>query len=85
MAGGMPQAISARGVSGWVVSMAGPWRVDVGWHETPSGSAGASHASLPASAPLRRDSFDVELSDGAVYRLGHDLARDQWFLLGRYD
>lgn len=69
MASGMPQAISARGVSGWVVSLAGPWRVDVGWHDV----------------PVRRDGFDVELSDGAVYRLAHDLARGQWLLLGRYD
>jgi protein ImuB len=69
MAAGLPQAISARGVTGWVVSLAGPWRVDVGWHDR----------------PLRRDGFDVELSDGAVYRLAHDLSQDRWFLLGRYD
>jgi len=69
MASGLPQAVSARGVNGWVVSLSGPWRVDVGWHD----------------APVRRDGFDVELSDGAVYRLAHDRLRGQWFLLGRYD
>lgn len=69
MSRGAPHAIRAGGVAGWVVSIAGPWRVDVGWHGT----------------PLRRDGFDVELSDGAVYRLGRDLDSDRWFLFGRYD
>lgn len=69
MAAGVPQAIFARGVTGWVVSLSGPWRVDAGWHEQ----------------PVRRDGYDVELSDGAVYRLAHDLLLDRWFLLGRYD
>lgn len=69
MAGGAPQSLRAGGVAGWVVSCAGPWRVDVGWHD----------------APAQQDGFDVELSDGAVYRLTHDRLQDRWLLLGRYD
>lgn len=64
------QAIQAGGVVGWVVSYAGPWRLDVGWY-------GADTA--------RRDLFDVELSDGAVYRLARELDSGAWLVLGRYD
>lgn len=64
-----PQALRAGAIAGWVVSCAGPWRLDVGWHEE----------------PLSRDAFDVELSDGAVYRLVQDSRSGRWSLLGRYD
>jgi protein ImuB len=64
-----PQALSAGSVNGWVVSWAGPWRLDVGWHEH----------------PVRRDGFDVELSDGAVYRVAQDLDTQAWTVVGRYD
>lgn len=63
-----PEALSAAGVNGWVVSWAGPFRLDVGWHE----------------ARVRRDAFDVELSDGAVYRLARDGA-GAFSVVGRYD
>jgi protein ImuB len=64
-----PQAVRASGVSGWIVSCAGPWRLDTCWHD----------------APLRRDAFDVELSDGAAYRLLQDLVTGRWSVVGRYD
>lgn len=64
-----PMALHAGAVAGWIVRLAGPWRLDVGWHQ----------------APVRRDTFDVELSDGAVYRLAQDLDSGAWSLLGRYD
>lgn len=64
-----PQSLRAGAVTGWVVSCAGPWRLDVGWHEE----------------PVCRDAFDVELSDGAVYRLLRDLRTGQWSVVGRYD
>lgn len=64
-----PEALSAPGVAGWVVAWAGPWRLDVGWHD----------------APVRRDAFDVELSDGAVYRVAQALAGGAWCVLARYD
>lgn len=64
-----PQAVRARGVNGWIVSLAGPWRLDLGWN----------------AAPLRRDAYDAELSDGAVYRLARDLGSGRWSIVGRYD
>jgi hypothetical protein len=64
-----PQALRAERVAGWIVSCAGPWRLDVGWQES----------------PIRRDTFDVELSDGAVYRLAQDLESGSWSVVGRYD
>ena len=32
-----------------------------------------------------RDYYDVELGDGGVYRLFHDLRADRWYLDARYD
>ncbi|WP_373047822.1 hypothetical protein [Vulgatibacter sp.] len=64
-----PQAIRAGAVAGWIVGFAGPWRLDTGWHER----------------PVQRDTFDVELSDGAVYRLAQDCVSGSWSLVGRYD
>lgn len=64
-----PLSIHAGAVAGWIVSCAGPWRLDTGWHE----------------APVRRDTFDMELSDGAVYRVAQDLTTGEWALVGRYD
>jgi protein ImuB len=64
-----PEALFAAGVNGWVVAWAGPWRLDVGWHD----------------APVRRDAFDVELSDGAVYRVAQAGEGGAWCVLARYD
>jgi len=64
-----PEALAAPGVNGWVVSWAGPFRLDVGWH--------GPHVS--------RDAFDVELSDGAVYRVIHDGTANAFQVVGRYD
>lgn len=55
-------------ISGRVVSCAGPWRVaGEWWHE----------------GAYARDYYDVQLSDGGVYRLFHQ--RQQWFVAGEYD
>lgn len=64
-----PLALRAGAVAGWIVGFAGPWRLDTGWFEQ----------------PVRRDTFDVELSDGAVYRLAQDLGTGAWSVVGRYD
>ncbi|HRI49084.1 MAG TPA: hypothetical protein PLW65_02805, partial [Pseudomonadota bacterium] len=32
-----------------------------------------------------RDYYDVELHDGGLYRLFHDLRADRWYLDARYD
>lgn len=56
--------------NGRVVTMAGPWRVQGEWWR---------------DAPLHRDYYDVQLSDGAVYRLFYDPPRQGWFVDGVYD
>ena len=60
--------IRGERISGRVVSCAGPWRVTgEWWHE----------------GAYARDYYDVQLSDGGVYRLFHE--RQQWFVAGSYD
>ncbi len=60
--------VRGDGVSGRVVSCAGPWRITgEWWHD----------------GAYRRDYYDVQLSDGGVYRVFHD--RQQWFVAGEYD
>jgi protein ImuB len=61
--------LSAEGLGGQVLSLAGPFRVREGWW----------------LAPLLRDYYDVELSDGAVYRVYHDLHADSWHVDGIYE
>src|SRR5690606_22157776 len=56
--------------SGRVVSLAGPWRLQGEW--------------WPA-APLQRDYFDAQLTDGGVYRVYFDRQAQRWFLDGSYD
>jgi protein ImuB len=58
------------GCSGRVVTAAGPWRVQGEWW---------------SPEPYCRDYYDVQLSDGGVYRVYHDLHRDVWFVEGAYD
>ena len=52
----------------------GPWRIDVEWW---------------SESPCRRDYYDVQLSDGGVYRIYRDLdarrADASWFVDGCYD
>src|SRR5215468_2771599 len=60
----------AYACTGRVVTLAGPWRLQAEWW----------HAD-----PIHRDYYDAQLSDGAVYRLYFDLARQQWFVDGVYD
>lgn len=55
---------------GRVVMSAGPWREQGEWWR---------------EQPYRRDYYDVQLSDGAVYRLFHDAASGKWFVDGWYD
>lgn len=66
--------VRAPGLGGRAVVTSGPWRIDVEWW-TPR--------------PCRRDYYDVQLSDGGVYRLYRDLdaraADSAWFVDGCYD
>jgi protein ImuB len=55
---------------GRVLNRAGPWRFfGEWWGET----------------PFARDYYDVELSDGGVYRLYHNLEDGSWYVDGVYD
>jgi protein ImuB len=57
-------------ISGAVRIAAGPWRMEEGWW---------------TSDPADRDYWDVELSDGALYRVYRDRASGSWFADGIYD
>jgi protein ImuB len=65
-----PLAAGPPGCTGRVVTAAGPWRVRGEWW-----SDGTYH----------RDYYDVQLSDGAVYRLFFDRDAQTWFADGVYD
>jgi protein ImuB len=62
--------VRGDGLAGRVVHAAGPWRVHGEWWSE-SGYA--------------RDYYDVQLSDGCVYRLYCDLGTRNWFVDGVYD
>jgi protein ImuB len=69
---GRPTQISfdSDRAGGKVLEAAGPWRFFGEWW---------------GDAPFARDYWDVQLSDGGVYRLYHDLAHGGWFVDGIYD
>jgi len=67
---GRPERITARGVKGNVVSLAGAWRTSGDWWK---------------SDGWDRDEWDVALSDGALYRIYCDRATRAWFIEGSYD
>ena len=61
--------LAGQGIGGQVLAAAGPFRVRDGWWQL----------------PVTRDYYDVHLSDGAIYRVFHDLARDSWHIDGCYE
>jgi protein ImuB len=73
-----PRPVNVRGgeppvyvsEGGRVLEHAGPWRLFGEWW---------------GEGRFARDYWDVELSDGGVYRLYHNLADDSWFVDGIYD
>jgi protein ImuB len=65
-----PACVRGRGLGGRVVEAAGPWRITAEWW---------------SEAPCRRDYYDLELSDGGLYRCFRDLASGAWFVDGIYD
>lgn len=69
---GRPAHVSLEPTSsgGRVLQSAGPWRFFGEWW---------------GDAPFARDYWDVQLDDGGVYRLYHDLAHGRWFVDGIYD
>jgi hypothetical protein len=63
--------VRATGLAGRTVVSSGPWRIETEWW---------------TDSPCRRDYYDVQLSDGGIYRLYRDLtASGSWFLDGCYD
>ncbi len=53
-----------------MVGAAGPWRVTAEWWR---------------ERPCRRDYYDLELTDGGVYRCFRDLGTGRWYVDGVYD
>ncbi|HZR81911.1 MAG TPA: DNA polymerase Y family protein [Candidatus Binatia bacterium] len=60
--------VRAPGLGGRALGAAGPWRLDAEWW---------------SETACRRDYWEVQLSDGGVYRLFHDTRR--WWVDGVYD
>ena len=76
---GRPDFVRGDGLGGRVVAAAGPWRVAAEWW---------------TDAPCTRDYFDLELSDGGLYRCYRELEGGSrtaeprgcdWFVDGVYD
>src|SRR5438093_946660 len=67
---GRPDFVRGEGLGGRVVGAAGPWRVVGEWR-----SDGA----------FAREYYDLELSDGGIYRCYRDRASGGWFVDGVYD
>ncbi|MBI2680725.1 MAG: hypothetical protein HYX25_06930 [Candidatus Solibacter usitatus] len=67
---GQPAWLSAAGIHGKVISLAGPWRTAGDWWTT---------------QPWHRDEWDVALSDGALYRIYCDCQTGRWYVEGNYD
>ena len=61
---------AAPPISGNVRVAAGPWSLEDGWW---------------TDVPADRDYWDVELSDGGLYRIYRDRAAGKWFADGVYD
>jgi protein ImuB len=58
-----PSALAGEKIRGRVLRSAGPWRLEGEWW---------------GEEALRRDYYEVELSDGGIYRLYVD--RSRWFV-----
>ncbi|MBI1787929.1 MAG: hypothetical protein HYR60_10315 [Acidobacteria bacterium] len=69
-ASGTPAFVSAHGIRGKVLAIAGPWRTSGDWWTT---------------SPWARDDWDAALSDGALCRIYREHFSGQWFVEGRYD
>ncbi len=57
-------------IDGAVRVASGPWSLEEGWWN---------------EQPVEREYWDVELSDGGIYRIYHDRPSEDWFADGIYD
>ncbi len=67
---GRLEYVRGRGFGGRVVHLAGPWRLRGEWW---------------TADPYDREYYDVELTDGALYRIFRDGRTRQWLADGMYD
>ena len=65
-----PAFVRGPDLGGRVVEIAGPWRIAAEWW---------------TASPCRRDYYDLELSDGGLYRCYRELRSGRWFVDGVYD
>ena len=65
-----PAFVRGQGLGGRVVGAAGPWRVATEWW---------------SETPCARDYYDLELSDGGIYRCFRARQSGGWFVDGIYD
>jgi hypothetical protein len=66
----VPCFVRGPDMGGRVVDVAGPWRVATDWW---------------TDTPCVRDYYDVELTDGGIYRCFRDRRSGAWFVDGAYD
>ena len=65
-----PSFVRGVGLGGRVVDVAGPWRVATDWW---------------GDVSCLRDYYDLELTDGGIYRCFRDRRSGAWFVDGAYD
>jgi protein ImuB len=65
-----PKHVAASGVKGSVLHCAGPWKTSGEWW---------------ASTAWTREEWDVELDDGALYRIFQQPQTRKWYVSGVYD
>ena len=66
----VPCFVRGTGLGGRVVAVAGPWRIAAEWWR---------------ELPCARDYYDLELTDGGLYRCYREAATGSWFVDGMYD
>ena len=74
--------------SGAIVDAAGPWRTSGQWWETEGPRAVCTPCTvrtLSTDSSWDRDEWDVEMTDGTIYRLVVEREVGQWFLEGVVD
>ncbi len=77
------QITNPPSISGSIKVASGPWSLEEGWWLADSRSG--APADPEQAAATFRDYWDVELSDGALYRIYRDRAANSWFADGIYD